>query len=252
MAIFRRKRKKSYGKSYGAKRGPGSRRMYKRRKRSYKSKRAGAVTSLPRGLIAQKSYVRLRFATSVTITPVSAGVLGAHTFRANSLYDPDQTGVGTVVPGYTHMFEKYDHCTVVGARIVCDFECTNTSGDHTILMGIIPTDGGSLDASVADANGFRIARRSVYKHMKHGNGESSPMRRIKYNLDIAKFNGIPRSIVGDSRYAHQAGSNPSEQTYFQVVAGALDDAETSIPTTRVAVYMEFRCVFTEPKEVILS
>lgn len=242
------KRKRSYGKS-------SSRRTYKRRRRVFKARRKrrkGYITRLPRGLIAQKSYVKLAYAETVSFSPVAVGVLGNYTLRANSIYDPLQTGVGTSVPGITHMFEKYDHCTVVGAKLVVDFDCTDDN--EVWICGVIPTDGSAIDSTIATSNGFRIARRAVYKHAKNSNGEQAPMRRLTYNLGIGKFFGNTKSIVGDSRFIHTSSGNPTEQVFFQLMFGRLDDGSTvtPLPSCKAHMRIQYSCVFTEPKEVILA
>jgi len=148
------------------------------------------------------------------------------------------------------MFATYDHCLVTHASLTLDFEC-NTA-DSTWMCGVLATDGAALDSSVADSNGFRVARRSIFKHAKNGNGEQSPMRRLRYNIDVAKFFGLKRGQLFADKYSHTETTNPDEQVYFNIVFGALDDRAATIPAGTVKCYINYTCVFSEPKEGLLA
>lgn len=242
------KRKRSYS-SRSRRRTFKRQRKYVRARRRYKRTSRNYAVHLERGLVPQLTYCKLRYATTVSITPVSTGVLGNHTIRANSIYDPDASGVGSSVAGIQRLFETYDHCTVTRATIVVDFECS--TADATWICGICPTDGAALDASVADANGFRVARRSVFKIAKNSNGEQAPMRRLKYSIDVKKFFGM-KTLMGNDKFQHGPSGNPGEQVYFQLCAGAADDSDSVIPTIKAHVYVLYSCVMTEPKETVLA
>jgi len=82
-----------------------------RKLRGYGTTRSNTIN----GPLAMRQIVKLRYAEDVNI---SAGIaLGSYDFRANSIFDPNLTGIGHQPLGHDQWAVFYDHYVVLGARI---------------------------------------------------------------------------------------------------------------------------------------
>ena len=70
---------------------------------------------IPLNGVQNTEIIKLRYCTQVSI-PGGAGH-GSYQFRANSLYDPDLSGVGHQPMGFDEMSARYLHYQVLGSRI---------------------------------------------------------------------------------------------------------------------------------------
>lgn len=59
----------------------------------------------------------LRYSTQVVIEVAGTGVISGQSFRANSCWDPDQTGIGHTCLGYNVWSKLYNHYIVEGSTI---------------------------------------------------------------------------------------------------------------------------------------
>eukprot|EP01083_Nonionella_stella_P137797 419284_1 len=81
----------------------------------------------------------LRYVDQVTITPV-AGTVGFHTFRANSIYDPDYTGVGHQPLNHDILADKYGSYVVTKSQVTATAAISGTTGGNGMIeFGIVNT-----------------------------------------------------------------------------------------------------------------
>lgn len=97
----------------------------------------------PRTLKTQMKYAKIAaFTTNALQTAVS------HTFRLNSIWDPDQSGIGTTVVGHSNMASIYDRYLVTGAKV--DIRYYDPSSDairvgcRLRINGTNPTAGQTM------------------------------------------------------------------------------------------------------------
>lgn len=111
---------------------------YKARKagntKGFKSKYRSVVKYNPRGSIFGKQYfAKLKYQTLVELSTISS-VMVFHTFKLNSLYDPDDTGVGgqplmyDTLCGNTVTTAPFSNYRVCGAKIKAYLVNDNSSG----------------------------------------------------------------------------------------------------------------------------
>ncbi len=97
------------------------------------SKRRRRVTRIPRPLIVPKSkLVLLKYTDAQIFNPASLNAVG-QTWRANSVFDPNLTGVGGQPPGFDQWAAFYSRYVVLGATIRCE---------------VIPSADGNLASNI--------------------------------------------------------------------------------------------------------
>lgn len=113
---------------YGKKRKYSKKRKYRKKRRaSYKKRKWLAkkrkFNKFPLGgrLIQNTKAVCLRYNATVTLDITALGLTAWHVFRANSIFDPDLTGLGHQ-PLYRDSWAQfYNKYTVVSAKMVAEF-----------------------------------------------------------------------------------------------------------------------------------
>ena len=127
-----------------------TKRRYKRRRRVYrlKRKRYRKARNLVLGGFPKTKIVKLRYVQEITLNSAS-GVYDVHSFRANSLFDPDYNGVGHQPSNFDRWMEIYNHYTVVGSKITAKYmPSTNPSSNAGGYFGIMLTDDSTTMATV--------------------------------------------------------------------------------------------------------
>lgn len=103
MARFRRTRRRKTTRRF-------ARRRFKRRRRPRRRKRTdrASMMLIRQPVMTDQLLVKLRYKASITIT--STGNYVQHVFRGNSIFDPDESGVGVQPMGhdeYNTLFSSY-------------------------------------------------------------------------------------------------------------------------------------------------
>lgn len=220
-------------------------RPYKRRRR------VGGIRSrrrwIPRGL--PKSYTtRLHYSSEITLNPTT-GAMVPYVYRANSLFDPDYTGVGHQPYGFDQLMTWFDHYTVIGSKITVTVfnngTTHNTPGYVTVLLSDSGTAAGSYSSIEHMMEGKQ--RGNV---VCGGLGNPAPTFKYAHKKFSAKKFFHKKALVGASQYRGDASNNPTEGAYFEVVAASMVGNDPGPITCLVNI--EYIAVFTEPKLVAQS
>lgn len=212
-----------------------------RKKFTRKRRRVSRRKSIPRNLIPTKLARRFKYATTFQLDPVSGGNVAVHTFTCNGMYDPDITLTGHQPLGFDEYSNFYDHYTVIGAKITVSF---NASASTTLVgsarVGISVRDktdfGGTTNALIEQG----ATRTAIVSPLSSNN-----QRTLTYKVNPGKFLGMSKPL-NNQNLRGDAISNPQEQCYFIVFAGALDDlANTSVIYCTATI--EYTAVLTERK-----
>ena len=153
-----------------------------------KRSRANIVKMFP-----QKQLVELTYCDAVVVPDISSGV---YQFALNSVYDPDQSGVGHQPRGHDQWSTMYKRYCVIGAKVLVEPIQTpsNTDVDAT-LFGYVDDD------STNDAYTIEQLRELNMPHTTHkyvSLGEShrgiKSMRspNLNFKINMKKFFGISK------------------------------------------------------------
>lgn len=221
---------------------PYRRRRYGRRryskKRSFPSKKTFGMN--PR-ILPLKFATTLKYVQNVTITNSVVGICNAHTFRANSIYDPDFTGTGHQPRGTDQFLGSgalYEHFTVVGSKIRVRFN--NTNATTTALCGIWLREASTFSTTKSDNLEVRTGR---WKQLPPSNNGVQPV--VTTMTYSPKFSGIAKPWTSNTAIRGLASGNPSIEAYYHVWVCAQDDT-LNIGAVNATVEIEYAVVFSEP------
>jgi len=208
----------------------------KKNKSSRKPRRKGK-SGLPSTLqLVPPAYARIcpAYVFGSTLTEPGAGLGQYYSYRMNSIYDPDFSGVGTSAIGFTNLASMYGLFRVKRVRVVARFFLTSTG---TATVGLLPGLNSTYAASIAvwQAQPFATTK------MIQGNvGGARAIAEFDVTYDMAKIAGITqKQFSTDMDFAHGVASNPVRPLYITAFAvGASGGAQVAVYTIRMVYEVE--------------
>lgn len=222
---------------------PRVRRRRRRRKKKYarskrhRKKRSMTIPRLPFGL---RKTVRMRYVTPDLLIPTAAGIPAQHTFRTNSVYDPDYTGTGHQPLYYDELGKIYKQYCVIGFR--AKFTIRQNSNTTTCIALCLDSD----TASIVDLP-TRIENGTCKKIIMNGANQVQRNRTMYISSNPNKFLTVSNPLGADEVKGESAsgeviapvtGSNPAKEAFLKVVVLPLD----SLSTASVSVFCELEYV----------
>lgn len=180
-----------------------------------------------------------RYQETVRLTNTS-GALAFQRFRANGMFDPNQTGTGHQPLYFDQMTVLYNHYTIIGAKISVTFAST---GSGPVTHCFVVTDDDVSSSTLVTT--LLEQTQNKYKAMTYGNAVP---KTIKHSYSAKKtFGG---SILANNRLQGTGAVDPTEQSYFTIGVAPLDGISNCI--TDAIVLIEYIAVWTEMKDVLGS
>lgn len=228
---YRRKTRAPYRKT---------RRSYRRTRRT---RRYGGYRRRLPTMLGWKLVTKLKYESSNVLSFPAPGSPSIWVFRANSLHDPDQSGGGHQPRGFDQIAPMYDHYVVIGAKIRVTFiprgDVTDTN--DSMYVGISCKD---TQTGLSSANDYIESRSCTYRAIMVNQVEQrSPTLTMSVNPN--RFLGISKPLSSPDVRAF-TNANPTDGVYFHVFAEPLATADTPNPV-RIQVFIQYTCVFVEPK-----
>lgn len=195
-------------------------------------------------LIADRTKVIMKYAQDMDVSV--DGTVGAnYLFRCNSIFDPDQSGVGHQPMGHDEYAQFYNNYTVIGSKITVRF-VANEDGSDTNDQNHITNVGISTISNVSDTI---VQPTEFMENNKTSYGIVCPQKPIQIfskKFSAKEFFGV-KNVMTESRLTADFGQNPSNGAYWQ-----LKFWPTSTGFTRVVncnVMIQYICVLTERKHI---
>ncbi|AXH77475.1 MAG: putative capsid protein [Circoviridae sp.] len=173
---------------------------------------------------------KLRFSALPIVTAGASGLPGYYTYRANSIYDPDYSGVGHQPYGHDTLATIYNHYVVDRARITVT-PIDNIAGQ---IYGIATTDDPN---SIADVDSVR-----EQKGVTFAIGQTQASQQEQIVATYNRWKQWPMPVDTSSLF----GANPDEQIYFRIFTqnfGGQGNAR------RFMVSIEYDCHMYELKDL---
>lgn len=170
---------------------------------------------VPRPLIVPSSQtVHLRW-TQVNFFNPGAGTAATQVYRANSLFDPDVTGVGDQPPGFDQWGQFYSVYTVVSSKIKLELvpslgNVAVSPGDRKIMVNIASKQNTDFYTSQGMVHARAFARVKSVLMNSGGFGSKSGTRTIFNNFNLRRDFGHGRQSDTESA----TDTNPVEQWYY--------------------------------------
>lgn len=222
-------------------------RSAKRRRRSYRRRRNTALSVQRQPAFSNQQVVFMRYVATVSINP-NIGATGEHQFRANSIFDPDYTGVGHQPMGRDEWATFYDHYTVLGCSIRATFLSQGTANNQNIFVGgILLDDDSGLISNIATVLEQGKARYAFIGNSDSGNS----IKTVRHYYNPRKFFGVKDMKDNRDMLGADMSTNPSENAHFKIFIGSTDVTEDVAPQ-EVLVTLVYKCLLTEPKNLLTS
>lgn len=184
-------------------------------KRAKKSDVVNAIARLPRqGAFPAKMLVSMRYGDIVDLDP-GAGGQATHSFSANGLFDPDQTGVGHQPRGFDQWMAAYQNYTVIGSKITVKFSSNASTSTIDSLLSV------TCDSSTAPTGAIGMLEAATSKPSQSWDifapGNNEPVT-LTQTFSHKKWFG---KDYYEDEYAGSVVGNPSEQCFYNLSAQAM-------------------------------
>jgi len=222
---------------------------YRRTRRARLPRRS--LRRAPIGGFPMAKYCRLRYVEHVTLDP-GVDLMQRYSFRANSLFDPNHTGIGHQPAGFDEWMARYNHYTVLGSKCTAQFinpgETHLTPGYAGIILTADETDASSF-TSIDNLLESRLSTKFRPAGLVLGNTNSTTI--LKSTFSAKKFFHISKAtMIGNTNYSGTSGTNPTEGAYFSLCYASINGNNPETITIRVTI--DYYAVFTEPKILLGS
>lgn len=213
------------------------RKWYPKKRRNYKKRRRrkNPLRSMVR--IGQANFPqRFKYAAQITLNATSVSA-AHHSFRANSLYDPDYTGTGESAMNFDKLMAFYNHYTVTGARIKCTFIPQTTTPSSVSSIISIQTDADAT--ATTDLQDLLMQQNATTKVLS-----VDKALVITRNLSVKKFLG--QNPLAEDANSGRINTNPSEEIFFHIVQSPTASG-TDPSVVDVLVELEYYAILHEPQ-----
>lgn len=222
-------------------------RRYKKRNQLMTADRSGyTATKLTSKFPLAKTFKRVLpyYDSGYSINP-AIGTTGAHTFRANSMYDFDGSGGGHQPLGFDQLMLMYEHFTVIGFQCKIDIRSKDNTYNQIVGAYLSSDPFPETDIRKILENGD-----TVWQIIGPSGSGIESVCSLTLKCNIEKFLGIT-AIMSDDSMRGSASADPTNGVYLHVIACPFDQS-SDVAGIEFGMYANFVGVFTEPKELDLS
>ncbi len=207
--------------------------MPKRRRKTQRLNRSSRSGPFPRSAIVSLRYVD----NLATLDPI-IGTVGAYTFRANDIFDPNATGAGHQPYGHDTLATVYHRYKVLSSKITVVF---HTTGGDAVSSGTGAIQLSTVGTATTNPTLFLEQPETTYKAIGPLSGPGG-ITKLTKTYNAARFYGKRRNKDLTADF----GVSPAEVAFFHIgVQGVLpadDMAKVDMTTT-----ITYRVLVTEPE-----
>lgn len=217
------------------------RKFFRKKRRRGGRRRRGRKMTIRRSPMATKFLTHLRYTDQINVDPGLSGLRAVHVFRANSLFDPDETGGGHQPRGFDQIMPMYEKYTVIACRMKCTFMANEANQNARVCIAILNTG-----TPLVSFNDYLESGTAITKYLTN---TSQPSVVIVQKVAMAKWFS-KTSLLSEDTVQGSSTGNPAEVCHFHVVAAGVNGVNTGNVTVQVEI--QFVAVFTEPVVVAQS
>lgn len=216
-------------------------------RRSRRRRKPRLNTRLTLGGFPSQMKVKLRYVDTNLTLDASAGSFTSFVFRANSLFDPDFTGLGHQPMKYDEWSLIYHRYTVLAAKITVTYTPSVQGAVVPSYIGI--TLSGDSDPLSNYSNVYNILESNLssgYRVVGSTIAQAPPEQKISKSFNAKKFFGV-KDVVDGSAHTALVTTNPAKDAYFSVWQASVDGNDPG--TISCTVVIDYTAIFREPKNV---
>lgn len=223
----------------------------RRRKTTYRKKRRSRALNIPR-IFPDKANVTHKYVCQGKIVTSFASPTNSIVFRANSMYDPEYTGIGHQPLLFDNLSILYDHWTVTSSNIKIKLWCDAGSSSDTDPKNVVLQ---LKDAGTGPMNAFD-AREQPGTSYTSIIANSTPYTVSKGFSSKKFFGKASGNVVGETELRGDAANNPSEGAYFVLTVSDLEALNHAETDGQASIHWEaeitYRATWTERKAITQS
>lgn len=181
--------------------------------------------------------VRHKYCDNFQFGAAGASGISYYQWRANSMYDPDYTGVGHQPMFRDEMAAQYQHYTILSSYIKVTFPPEQTNQQNICLY---VDDDDSIPVNMTTA----VEQHRYYSGVKLDKRHEPLQLTARYNA--AKWEKTTNAgLMADDAKKTGVGSNPSDPVYFTCLRGNIVPNET-LPILNAHVELFFVVAWRTP------
>lgn len=210
------------------------------RKRKYRRRRKTYIGRAMPGFPSNK-IVKMRYVDRQVLNP-GVSTIGGWVYRANSIHDPDFSGLGHQPLGHDQWEQYYNHYVVLGSKINVKFMYDATNANTGQAVGVYLSDDQTYPSDVDNL-------------MEQGLGKYRVMAAVNYDPNCPsitnKFSAKKYFNVKDvkdnvTRIGATFGANPTDMANYIVWASALNPT-VDLGDTWILTTIDYIVALSEPK-----
>lgn len=182
----------------------------------------------------------MKYCTALQLDGGAIGTIAYHFFSANSIFDPDTTGVGHQPLGHDEWSYFYNHYCVLKSyiRVRCIQTLYSEETNVPYVWGIYlddDTSAPSVWTTLLEQGRTRAAL----------SGSVAPYKtEVRHSFAARKFFNL-RDPNGKSSIGAVMTSSPTDQAYYCIWLQAADETQ-NVPAMQLIVEIIYYCQLTEP------
>lgn len=218
-------------------------------RKSFTRKRYIKKRRIPLGFPTQ-TVVRLKYCDQISLNVTAAPQ--TYVFAANSIYDPNVSGIGHQPGCFDTYASIYNHYTVLGSKITCKFFPTTTTDNFQAVVGVKLDDDATI-TPVTEMTTLIEQPSNLYrwKVLRTNALASNSATTVVHKYSAKKFFGVKDVKDNALHLGALTGSSPTESANFIVCAGTTSE-DVDLPVIQVIVTIEYIVHFSELKDIIKS
>ncbi len=179
----------------------------------------------------------IRYCDEVALNPGAA--YGQYTFRGNSCFDPDETGIGHQPLYYDQYAAVYSKYKVISSR--CRVTVSNYNASASSCVVLVPS------SEILTATSYMIAMEQPYAkrtELLPISTRAGVQSSISSAISTEKVIGLSKMQLASEDYSALTGATPASVWYWNIAA--FDVAAVSV---RMLVDIEYRVVFYDRRAI---
>ena len=211
-----------------------------RRRKRRTRRRARIPQAFPDRFVSKMKYVDF---ITLDMGATDSGIPKTYNFRANSIFDPDKSGVGHQPLGHDEMNIVYDHYCVIGSKIKCTFAPQGGQVVNVDMLYMLAVQ----DTPASHGNAIDYLEQNNTKGTTIAPGYAGSSKTLTAHYSPYKLFGLSKkdSLISNNKLNTSFGSNPTEDAIFQVGIVCPTATSANPSPIRVRVEIEYLVVCTE-------
>ena len=185
------------------------------------------IYGFPNSIITKMRYCDVMSLSGTT------GAIATNAFRANSIFDPDSTGVGHQPLYHDTYAAIYDQYVVLGSKITVTF--LSRTGAVCFLAGIVCDDDSTFSSTTS-------TRMEQNNSVTIGCGPVTSGCEVNtLTATFSPYEAFGVDATDDGSSSTSFGTNPTEEWFYGVWIQAADAGSTTVVDIKVEIEYTVKC-----------